>query len=125
MTTTVDLLAALNDRTVDAQKLAEEVPATSSTPDVLQGLEWLVPDDTEPEPSELGVTNLIELLLKRRDALNRVSRREDVSALLLPRFLMISLLGFVFYGLAMALVLASAEVWPVLQPLPEYEYEKK
>ncbi len=65
-------------------------------------------------PANLGVLGLVELILKRRDALDRLIRDPSLQPILLPRFLAISLIGFVFFGVAMSLVLTSSHVWPEL-----------
>ena len=73
-------------------------------------------DDTPPNLSTLG---LIELILKRPDTLNRLIRDSQLQPVLLPRFLAISLTGFVFFGVAMSLVLTSSHAWPELASIAD------
>lgn len=70
-------------------------------------------------PISLSLLGLVELILKRRDALDRVIRDPNLQPVLLPRFLAISLIGFVFFGIAMSLVLTSSHVWPALTSIPD------
>lgn len=70
-------------------------------------------------PLNLSVLGLFELILKRRDTLDRVIRDPKLQPVLLPRFLAISLIGFVFFGIAMSLVLTSSHVWPALTSISD------
>lgn len=69
------------------------------------------------EGSQLG---LLELILKAPDQLDRLIRNPARQAELLPRFLAISLIGFVFFGVAMSLVLSTSSVWPHLVPMEAF-----
>ena len=60
------------------------------------------------------VFDLVELILKRRERLERLIREPALQAQLIPKFLAISLLGFVFFGVALALVFTAAGQWPRL-----------
>src|SRR5687767_2261406 len=65
-------------------------------------------------PAKTGVADLVELILKRRDRLEQMIREPSLQSLLLPKFLAISLIGFVFFGVALSLVFTSAGQWPRL-----------
>src|SRR5687767_13833263 len=60
-----------------------------------------------PELSPMGMLNLIELILKGRDRLERLIRESSLQPILLPKFLAIAVVGFVLFGLALALVFTS------------------
>jgi hypothetical protein len=66
------------------------------------------------EPLRTGLIDLVELILKRRDRLEQAIREPALQALLVPKFLAISLLGFVFFGVALSLVFTAAGQWPRL-----------
>ncbi|HZN33658.1 MAG TPA: hypothetical protein VFB80_07555 [Pirellulaceae bacterium] len=66
------------------------------------------------EPLRTGLIDLVELILKRRESLERLIRQPALQAQLVPKFLTISLLGFVFFGVALALVFTAAGMWPRL-----------
>ena len=66
------------------------------------------------EPVTTDLLGLVELILKRRDRLERLIREPARQSQLLPRFLAISLLGFVLFGVAMSLVFSAAGEWPRL-----------
>lgn len=78
--------------------------------------------DSVGEPDELSdgglhkldTCGLVELLLKNRQSLHRILRDRSLHALLLPRFLAIALVGFVLFGVAMALLLSVSDRWPAL-----------
>jgi hypothetical protein len=63
---------------------------------------------------------LVELILKDRQRLHRLIRDPSLQPELIPRFLAISLIGFLFFGVAMTLVLNSAEVWPKLTAIDRW-----
>src|SRR5204863_9484939 len=86
-----------NDRTSEAMPL-ESFPLTPR----------------DEEPVKTGVADLVELILKRRDRLERLIREPSLQSVLLPKFLAIALIGFVFFGVAMSLVFTSAGQWPRL-----------
>jgi hypothetical protein len=77
------------------------------------------PDEAASDegPTKSGLLDLVELILKRRDRLERLVRDRAVQAELLPRFLAISLVGFLFFGVAVSLVFTSAGVWPRVVPI--------
>lgn len=78
-------------------------------------------DEIRFEPLErFTLPVLIELILKDRRRLHRVIRDPSLHGELVPRLLAISLIGFVFFGAAMALVLESARTWPQLTPIAEW-----
>src|SRR4051812_3320198 len=64
--------------------------------------------------TKINTLNLVELLLKNRQGLHRLLRRQAAHAGLLPRLLAISLTGFVLFGVTMSLVLTVANRWPSL-----------
>jgi hypothetical protein len=69
--------------------------------------------------SERGVLGLIELILKKPDRLDRLIGVESTQVELMPKLLTIALAGFTLFGIAQALVLASAGVWPRFHSLTE------
>src|SRR5262245_55543174 len=77
----------------------------------------LVAEAIPDEPVNTNLLGLVELILKRPDRLERLIREPDRKADLLPRFLAIALLGFVFFGVALSLVFTSAGQWPQLTPI--------
>ncbi len=54
--------------------------------------------------------DLIELILKDRPRLERVIRDSSLAGELIPRFLAISLVGFTFFGIALAFMIAAVGV---------------
>ena len=107
----------------------ESLRQTFDAPEVLEWEECaepeLTPDPTGPQiAGEHGVSDhaavgdshlaLVELILKDPARLDRLIREPARQVELLPRFLAISLIGFTFFGLAMALVLSTSTVWPKL-----------
>ena len=107
----------------------ESLRQTFDAPEVLEWEECAEPELT-PNPSaphlaeEHGASDhaavgdsplaLVELILKDPARLDRLIREPARQVELLPRFLAISLIGFTFFGLAMALVLSTSTVWPKL-----------
>lgn len=78
-------------------------------------------EDTREQPDGgLPVTELVELILKDRRRLHRLIRRSGAQPELIPKLLAISLAGFVFYGLAMAIVLNAAGVRPELAAVGDW-----
>ena len=72
------------------------------------------PIPTDEEPPAMGVLGLVEMILKRRDRLERLIRDPAAQAILLPRFLAIAVAGFVSFGVALSLVFMAAGEWPRL-----------
>jgi hypothetical protein len=69
--------------------------------------------EVEGEPAAiLGIAQIVELILKDRGRLDRFSRATPQKVDLASRLLAVSLISFAFYGLAMALTLYSAHLWP-------------
>ena len=64
-----------------------------------------------------GPMALLELILKDPVTLDRMIRRPELQSELIPRFVAVSLIGFVFFGVAMTLVLGAAAMWPRLFPI--------
>ena len=107
----------------------EPLRQTFDAPEVLEWEECAEPELT-PNPSgphlaeEHGASDhaavgdsplaLVELILKDPARLDRLIREPARQVELLPRFMAISLIGFTFFGLAMALVLSTSTVWPKL-----------
>ena len=96
-----------------------QTPADHGAQDDLPLLErdnLVVSAETEIDdrPVNLGILGLIELILKRRNTLDRLVRDPSLQPVLLPRFLAISLIGFVFFGVALSLVFTSSHAWPEL-----------
>jgi hypothetical protein len=63
---------------------------------------------------------LFELILKNRTFLHKLIRDPTKKVELVPRFLVICLTAFLFYGVAMSLVLGAARVWPQLTDVPDF-----
>lgn len=73
--------------------------------------------DHRVDHSHLGV---IELILKNRSLLHKLIRDPSLQPALISRFLAISIIGFAFFGVAMTLVLNSADLWPQLSPVKSW-----
>lgn len=84
----------------------------------------------DPEPNHRDSTDLntriaggplalVELILKNQPRLDRLIRQRDQQTELLTCFLLISLVGFAFYGVAMTMVFSTASVWPQLFRIDE------
>lgn len=69
------------------------------------------------DDSHLG---LVELILKNRLLLHKLIRDHSLQPVLISRFLAISIIGFAFFGVAMTLVLNSADLWPQLSPVQSW-----
>ena len=108
----------------------ESLRKTFDQPDIAsrEKAEWVVFDDDNSaanvqandntiEQVRGGPLALLELILKDPIQLDRLIRRPEYQAELVPRLLAISLIGFVFFGVAMSLVLSVATVWPHLFPI--------
>ena len=107
----------------------ESLRQTFDAPEVLEWEECAEPDPA-PDPAEShlageqdvsdpaavgdGPLALVELILKNPARLDRLIREPARQVELLPRFLAIALIGFTFFGIAMALVLSTSTVWPRL-----------
>lgn len=63
---------------------------------------------------------LVELILKDRPRLHWILRERTLYSEFIPRFLAISLVSFVFYGVAMSVVLNAAGRWPELTAAKEW-----
>ena len=101
------------------QTFDESLPKTTTE------AEWVVFDDegavdgydfTVDAPGG-GPLSLLELILKDPVRLDRLIRQPERQVELLPRLLAISLVGFIFFGVAMSLVLSASTVWPHLLPI--------
>ncbi|HET6324944.1 MAG TPA: hypothetical protein VFG04_09610 [Planctomycetaceae bacterium] len=66
-------------------------------------------DNSEPI---LGMAQIVELILKDRDRLDRLAQVTERKVDLASRLLAISLVSFALYGLGMSLTLYSAHFWP-------------
>lgn len=75
------------------------------------------PSEATVAPLDPTLIGLTESILKSPESLERAIRQHDNSAVLIPRLVVLSLIGFLFFGVAMSLVFSSAESWPKLQPL--------
>jgi hypothetical protein len=70
------------------------------------------------EPVESpGLSDVIELILKDRPALERIIRDPLLAAELIPRFLASALIGFTLFGVVMALVVHSVGMHVELAPI--------
>ncbi len=74
-------------------------------------------NDHAIEQVRSGPLALLELILKDPIQLDRLIRRPEYQPELVSRLLAISLIGFIFFGVAMSLVLSAATVWPHLFPI--------
>ncbi len=63
---------------------------------------------------EIETFDLIEMILKDQSKLHNFLQIPSLQSSLLPRFLTISLIGFVLYGLVISLVLTVTGYWPTL-----------
>ncbi len=71
-------------------------------------------DLRDPRFDDLGMLDLVELILKQPWRLHQFIRDPKRQARFIPKLLGISLAGFTFFGGAMALVFAAAGIWPEL-----------
>lgn len=71
------------------------------------------------EPVSLSLVGLVELILKRRETLERVIRDPQTQGQIIPRLLLISLLGFAMFGIALSLVFGATGYWPRLVGIPQ------
>ena len=82
----------------------------------------LPPDEPEPVVTDGrngGVLTLVEYILKAPRRLDRRIRDAALQPTLIPQFLMISLIAFALFGVALSVVLASARVAPQLTAIDE------
>jgi hypothetical protein len=77
-------------------------------------------DVFEQNPIDHSHIGLIELILKNRSLLHKLIRDPSLQPVLISRFLAISIIGFAFFGMAMTLVLNSADLWPQLSPVKSW-----
>jgi hypothetical protein len=75
-----------------------------------------VPDFTAPP----RMIELVELILKQPTSLEVLVHDARWQAVLVPRLLGIAIGGFALFGVALALVLNAAHVWPQWTPLAEF-----
>ncbi|MEX2287053.1 MAG: hypothetical protein WD648_08190 [Planctomycetaceae bacterium] len=68
----------------------------------------------------LGLLELVELILKDRPRLHRLLRDPSLQSDLIPRFLAISLAGFILFGIAISFVFNAASLWPKLTAVELY-----
>ncbi|MFN0050581.1 MAG: hypothetical protein ACKV0T_00220 [Planctomycetales bacterium] len=66
-----------------------------------------------------GVLELVELILKDRPRLDRIVRDRTLATELAPRFLAVAIMGFLLFGVAVALVMSSFAVWPHWGGMPK------
>lgn len=72
------------------------------------------------EPVEpIRLLGLMELILKDRPRLHRLIRNPSLQPELIPRFLAIAMIGFVFFGVSATIVFSSSGVWPKLIPIAD------
>lgn len=71
-------------------------------------------EEDELPPTPPAALGLVEMILKNRNRLHAAIRRSPWRSELVPRLLAISLAGFVFFGIAMSIVLHSSGTWPRL-----------
>jgi hypothetical protein len=79
----------------------------------------LIAEPLEPVDSreiKTGLLDLIELILKRRTRLEQIVRDRSLQSMVLPKLLAISILGFVLFGVSLALVFTASGEWPRLVP---------
>lgn len=86
-----------------------DAPKTIATDDVFE--------NTTLDDTQIG---LLEMILKNRSLLHKLIRDPSLQPALIPRFLAISLVGFLFFGVGMTLVFNSAEIWPELSPVANW-----
>lgn len=80
-------------------------------------------DDAEPlaeRTAPPSLQELVELILKRPRQLEALIHDPRWQSVLAPRLLSVALAGFFLFGVALSLVLMSAELWPRLTPLAEF-----
>jgi hypothetical protein len=97
-----------------------EVLATAAVADRCPVQPEIVDDEPATSEADLGIAELVELILKRPERLERLIRNRALQARLVPKLLAISLLGFVFFGVALALVFTAAGEWPQLVAIRDF-----
>ncbi len=96
----------------------EEFKSGDGEPEVFEPAE-LEPVELEPV-GPANVMGLVELILKKPGTLHRMIRDPNVKSELIPRFLYIAFAGFIFFGVAMSIVLSSTDSWPELTAIKHY-----
>ncbi len=81
-------------------------------------VDFLEPEQPRP-PDPSSLLGLIELILKRPWTLEGLIRRPDAQRQLVPRLLGISLLSFLLFGCAMAIVIGVSEMTIELRPMSD------
>ncbi len=83
---------------------ADRLPSKQVQPTVVEPL----------DPTLVGITDAI---LKSPASLDKAITETGHSGQLVPRLLVVSLVGFLMFGIAMSLVFSSADMWPKLLPM--------
>lgn len=82
--------------------------------------EAVLGSDQAADRQELSLTQLLDLLLKDRPAVEHLLREPDQQRRLVPRLLTLGLIGFAIYGVAATVVLNAVQVtwnfWPPAIP---------
>jgi hypothetical protein len=99
------------------QERCEPVQWIGNTDGCVPAAELVAEVATAAEPLNTNVLGLIELILKHPHRLESLIRQPAQQAVLLPKFLAIALVGFVFFGVALSLVFTAAGQWPRLTPI--------
>lgn len=107
-TPALEVVDFIEPETPAARFVRQASAATANaTPETV---EEIVPLD----PTVIGITDAI---LKSPRSLDRAVTDSSDSSALIMRLLLVALVGFVMFGIAMSLVFSSAGMWPKLQPL--------
>ena len=107
-----DLPAAADD---DAWRNIVAVGSDETSPLLADCVGPVGPD----QETSIAFADILELILKRRERLENLIREPALQSLLLPKLLAIALIGFVLFGVALALVFTAADQWPRLVPISE------
>jgi hypothetical protein len=105
--------------------VAPAIPYANRAPNAVSAAEPEAPPQRTTEPAQrtaeleagagsLGIAAMIELILKDRRSLDRLSRTRAPKVDLASRLLAISLTSFALYGLAMCIIFNASHEWPVL-----------
>jgi hypothetical protein len=89
------------------------VAVDGRTPPMAESLASMQPGEAD----KTAIADILELILKRRARLERLIREPSLQSQLLPKFLAIAVIGFVLFGVALALVFTAADEWPRLVPV--------